>query len=156
MKKLLIILAILNNLPGFGQEGEQASIMKVVNNVFEAMRTNDSTLLKQCFVEAPNTFTVLRDESGSKIVKGDFHKFISAVGSPKEDQWNEPIWNEKVQIDGDLASVWVDYAFYLNSTFSHCGVDAFHLVKLNGAWKIFHLVDTRKKEDCQIPEGIKP
>ncbi len=154
---LILFMIIFPSLYSFGQDEQKALIMKTVNNVFEAMRTNDSTLLKSCFVKGPNTFTVYRNEDGeTTLVKDDFQRFIEAVGKPKKQVWNEPIWDEKVEIDGGLASVWVDYAFYVDDKFSHCGVDAFHLVKKDNSWKIFHLVDTRRKHDCIIPPHIKP
>ncbi|MEQ9467546.1 MAG: nuclear transport factor 2 family protein [Ekhidna sp.] len=157
MKKLLILPFLLFALKTSAQPGEKEAALLVVNQVFEAMRTNDSTLLKKCFVSEPNTFTAFIDKEGkSRLVEGKFQQFIDAVGQPKEQVWNEPIWNEKVEIDGNLASVWVDYAFYVDDQFSHCGVDAFHLIKQEGEWKIFHLVDTRRRSDCEIPDDIKP
>lgn len=156
MKTIFTISFILSTLLTTAQD-DKNEIMKVVNNVFEAMRTSDSTLLKSCFIENPKTYTVLRNKEGvTQFRTDDFQRFINAVGKEKEDVWNEPIWNEKVQVDDDLASVWVDYAFYLNDKFSHCGVDAFHLVRLDGAWKIFNLVDTRRREGCEIPDQVKP
>lgn len=142
---------------GSAQSEEEKEIMMVVNNVFEAMRTSDSTLLKSCFVEDPVTFTIFRNKEGeTKFNRDDFQRFIDGVGRPKEKIWNEPIWNEKIEIDDDLASVWVDYAFYLDDQFSHCGVDAFNLVRLDGVWKIYHLADTRRRTDCEVPEDKKP
>ncbi|MEO9483748.1 MAG: nuclear transport factor 2 family protein [Ekhidna sp.] len=156
MKKILLVCLLGISFAGNAQD-EKEEIMKVVNQVFEAMRTNDSTLLKQCFIENPYTFTAYINKEGKSILStDDFQRFIDAVGQPKERVWNEPIWNEKVNIDGNLASVWVDYAFYLDDQFSHCGVDAFHLILQEGAWKIFHLVDTRRRSDCVIPDDIKP
>ena len=157
MKKTIVPILLLFCLSTQAQNDEKDAVMSTVEKVFEAMRTNDSTLLKSCFAENPNTFTVFRTKEGEmKLTKGDFQKFMDAVGTLKEQVWNEPIWNEKVEIDGPLASVWVDYAFYVDDKFSHCGVDAFHLVKESTGWKIFHLVDTRRRDDCIIPEGIKP
>lgn len=158
MKKLLITpLFLLSILSASAQNNEKDAALAVVNQVFEAMRTNDSTLLKKCFVSDPNTFTAFINKEGkSQLVEGKFQQFIDAVGQPKEQVWNEPIWNEKVEIDGNLASVWVDYAFYVDNQFSHCGVDAFHLIKQEEGWKIFHLVDTRRRSDCEIPDNIKP
>lgn len=157
MQKLLAPFLLLLLFSVNAQDTDKANIMKVVNQVFEAMRTNDSSLLKQCFVDKPNTFTVYKDQEAKvNLATGDFQRFIDAVGKPKEQVWNEPIWNEKVEIDGPLASVWVDYAFYVDDQFSHCGVDAFHLTKLDGKWKIFHLVDTRRKADCEVPDEVKP
>lgn len=157
MKNILILTLWLLSFSAFSQKNDQEEVMNVINNVFEAMRTNDSTLLKSCFIESPATYTVFRNQEGkTNFVTGDFQRFISAVGQPKDQVWNEPIWNEKIQIDDDLASVWVDYAFYVDDQFSHCGVDAFHLVRQEGQWKIFHLVDTRRRAGCDIPNDIKP
>ncbi len=157
MKKLLIIALTIFSIQTIAQENEKKEIMFVINNVFEAMRKSDSLLLKSSFVESPNTFTAFINQEGkSQLVMGDFQRFIKAIGQPKEQVWNEPIWNEKVEVDGNLASVWVDYAFYVDDQFSHCGVDAFHLIKREDGWKIFHLVDTRRKTNCEIPDNIKP
>lgn len=157
MKKAIYLLLLLFSVSTIAQESEKNKVMKVVNQVFEAMRTNDSTLLKTCFVETPNMFTSFTNADGKSVLKkGDFQQFINIIGQPKEQVFNEPIWNEKVQIDDNLASVWVDYAFYVDDQFSHCGVDAFHLVKLDDQWKIFHLVDTRRKTGCEIPNEFKP
>jgi hypothetical protein len=35
----------------------------------------------------------------------------------------------EVQIDDNLAAVWTEYEFYVGKNFSHCGVNAFQLVK---------------------------
>lgn len=157
MKKVLVPILLFLFISAKAQTNDKDEILIVVNQVFEAMRKSDSTLLKECFVESPNTFTVFNNKEGeTDLVIGDFQRFIDAVGNPKEQIWNEPIWNEKVEIDGPLASVWVDYAFFIDDQFSHCGVDAFHLVKLEDSWKIFHLVDTRRKTACEIPDEVKP
>ncbi len=157
MKKILIVILCTVSTISFAQGDEKSEILKVINQVFEAMRTNDSTMLKQSFTANPNTFTVFIDkESKSQLIRGDFQRFIDAVGQPKDQVWNEPIWNEKAEIDGNLASVWVDYAFYVDDQFSHCGVDAFHLIKREDGWKICHLVDTRRKTNCEVPDEFKP
>lgn len=156
MKKLLIIPLTLLSFSLLAQSSEKKQVMQVVERVFEAMKCSDSTQLKSCFTADAATFTLFTDkESKSQIRKGSLQRFIDAVGQPKEDIWNEPIWNEKVEIDGPLAAVWVDYAFYLNNQFLHCGVDAFQLVKTEEGWKIFHLADTRRKTDCEVPDEVK-
>ena len=53
-----------------------------------------------------------------------------------------------VQVDGTLASVWAEYTFYAGERLSHCGVDAFHLVRTPAGWKIVSLVDTRRSDSC--------
>lgn len=156
MKKLLIIPFYMLSTAVFAQSPEEKQVMQVVERVFEAMRASDSTMLKSCFTTDASTYTLFTDQEGKpQIRKGALQRFIDAVGQPKEDIWNEPIWNEKVEIDGPLAAVWVDYAFYLNNQFLHCGVDAFQLVKTDDGWKIFHLADTRRKANCEVPEEVR-
>ena len=62
--------------------------------------------------------------------------------------FDERLFNPRVLIDGTLASVWVDYSFYLGKTFSHCGVDVVHVAKVGEAWKIIALTDTRRSTGC--------
>ncbi|MEO9805345.1 MAG: nuclear transport factor 2 family protein [Reichenbachiella sp.] len=156
MRHTLVLVFALFAFNLSAQNPEERQVMDVVNRVFEAMRRSDSTLLKSSFVPQAATYTIFQNQAGeTQFREGDLQKFIEAVGNPKEDVWNEPIWNEKVQIDGSLAAVWVDYAFYLNDQFLHCGVDAFQLVKTLEGWKIFHLADTRRKADCEVPEDVR-
>jgi hypothetical protein len=63
--------------------------------------------------------------------------------------YDERISFDLVKIDGELASVWTPYKFYAGEKFSHCGVDSYQLVKLNGEWKIQYLIDTRRKQGCE-------
>ena len=130
--------------------------LAAVQSVFKGMETNQGKLVEVAFTKEAKMFTVVKDSTGSTALhEGSLAKFIAAVNSPKDIGWSEPIWNEKVEIDGDLASVWVDYAFYYGSEFLHCGVDAFHLLNTSEGWKIFHLVDTRRKNNCDVPQEIQ-
>ena len=50
-----------------------------------------------------------------------------------------------IKIDGNLASVWTPYEFYVNDTLSHIGANSFTMIKENNQWLIIHLIDTRRK-----------
>jgi hypothetical protein len=40
----------------------------------------------------------------------------------------------------------------VGSRFNHCGVDTFTLAKVNDAWKVVSLVDTRRRQPCPEPK----
>jgi hypothetical protein len=40
----------------------------------------------------------------------------------------------------------MNYAFYLDDQFSHCGVNAFQLVRMEAGWQIIQITDTRRRE----------
>jgi hypothetical protein len=53
-----------------------------------------------------------------------------------------------VLIRGPIAVVWGQYEFLIDGEFSHCGVDAADLVKVDGRWKVANFMWTVEKENC--------
>ena len=153
--KLPYILFCLVSVSAFCQNNNSA-VMEPINTLFEGMKKGDSAMAHSIFYGNPTFGTVHTDKEGKPALKIEGIKgFLKAVGTPHKDVWNEVIWSPKVEIDGNLAQVWVPYGFFVNATFSHCGVDAFHLFRdASGKWKIFHLVDTRQKEGCNVPKEL--
>jgi len=143
---------------GYAQsKTDMDAVMIPVKTLFEGMQKGDSALMRKAFSKSVTMATIGTDKTGSPYIKHEssINDFLKAVGTPHPETYNEMIWGEKILIDGNFAQVWTSYAFYVGKKFSHCGVDAFHLVKnATGDWKIFHLADTRQKEGCKIPEKI--
>jgi len=135
---------------------DNREILVPVNDLFRGMNSGDSALVHSVFTPAPTLVTVSKNKDGVPDLRtGQLQKFLDAVGTPHDLKWSEPIWDVKIQMDGNLAQVWAKYAFYLGKEFSHCGVDAFQLFKgADGKWKIFHLADTRQKDGCSVPPAI--
>jgi hypothetical protein len=127
-------------------------VMAVVKRLFDGMRAGDSAMVRSVFHPQVRLISASsRAGAETRIrIENNAEEFVKAVGTPHPEPWDEKIWNEKVQIDGPLASVWVDYAFFLGPKFSHCGIDHFLLAKSNeGSWTILELADTRKQEGCE-------
>ena len=136
---------------------EQKAIKLVIDKLFMGMQKGDSTMVKEVFTDKVTLATVYKNNNGAPAIhqESSLKDFLRAVGTAHTEVWNEEYWNLKIQIDGDFASAWCDYAFYLDDNFSHCGVDAFHFHKQGDGWKIFHLADTRRKDGCKIPAEIQ-
>lgn len=157
MRRLVFILALLASNNIWAQTAQDnREILETVNSLFKGMNLGDSAMVHAAFTPSPTIATITKDKEGVPvIVKGDLQKFLNAVGSPHEEKWAEPIWDVKIQMDGNMATVWAKYGFYVGKTFSHCGVDAFQLFKgADNKWRIFHLSDTRWKEGCNVPPTI--
>lgn len=153
----LILLLILNVTLLHAQTSEEANVTEVINRLFTGMHNSDSAMVRSAFTKEITSATSTRNKEGNPVLERDYsiEDFVKAVGRKKAEPWTEEIWNLKTQIDGDFATVWCDYAFYVGNKFSHCGVDAFQLYKSQDGWKIFHLADTRRKEGCVIPRKIQ-
>jgi len=150
MKKLYLFISFcIIGLTAFSQTAEHEAVKKVVNNLFIAMRTSDTTLLKSVFSVDIVLHSVGQKADGSTVLETDKAAgFIKAVGTPHKEIYDERISTTNVKIDGPLASVWAPYKFYVGTQFSHCGVDVFQLMKTAADWKIIYIVDTRRKGDC--------
>jgi hypothetical protein len=71
-------------------------------------------------------------------------------------------WNPEVRVNGPLAVVWYPYDLYIDGKWSHCGVDAFTLVKVEGRWRIATIAWSAEQPPvCEThpdgpPPGAKP
>lgn len=125
------------------------SVKQVVESLFRAMKQADSVTLQSLFTETAQLQTVVVLKDGSTNIRTEaVSNFITMVGRMPAGDADERIHFEAIHIDGNLASVWTPYQFYYKGTFSHCGVNSFQLVRINGVWKIHFLIDTRRKAGC--------
>lgn len=145
------LLALLLSIPSFvfGQDYDLTTPEGTIDALFKSMYDGDSTLASLVFAEDASLNSVFTTKDGIQKVKaGKIAGFVSAIGTPHEEAWDERVSNLKVQIDDDLAQAWMDYSFFIGDKFSHCGVNAMHLIRKDGIWRIFQIVDTRRKADC--------
>jgi hypothetical protein len=143
-------------------DAQKAQVRATIDRLFDAMRQGDSTGVRAVFAEGATLHTVggtenASGESPETLVRSTpVPGFAEAVGQPREEAWDERIWDVVIRIDGDLAAAWVPYAFYLGPALQHCGVNAMQLVRHPEGWKILHLTDTRTPaEDCSMPASVR-
>jgi hypothetical protein len=150
MKKIVILLVIIANCSiAFAQETAEAAVKQTIKTMFDAMRKGDSTLLRSTFAKGIAFQGIANKKDGSTmLVTENPDDFIKSIGTPHKSVYDERITFQDIKIDGDLASVWAPYKFYLGDQFSHCGVDVFQLMKTAAGWKIIYIVDTRRKDNC--------
>lgn len=159
MKYRLLLTAglLLMSTLGWSQTDEKEAIANVIKTLFDGMYEGDSSKVHSVFDATTTMATVMRNKAGEPVLRREssMDGMLKSIGTPRKEKLTEEFWNVSIQIDGDFAQAWCDYAFYIDHTFSHCGVDAFQFHKTKNGWKIFHLADTRRKEECVIPENIK-
>ena len=150
MKRLLfLITAMFVSVATFAQQSATDGVKQSINTMFDAMRKGDSTLLKSVFAKEMVLQSVSTSKEGKAVISTDSaNDFAKAIGTPHNAVYDERITYGDIKIDGDLASVWAPYKFYLGDKFSHCGVDVFSLMKTTTGWKIIYIVDTRRKDNC--------
>lgn len=150
MTRIALLLTLLISSSSFAQDSDEIDVKKTVIKFFDAFHKQDSIAIKelvskdlklQSIGKSKEGFTQLRNEEFSAFLK-------SIVSIPKDQKFEEKLLDFEIRVDGDMANAWTPYEFWFNGKFSHCGVNSFQLVKLEGVWKIIYLIDTRRREGC--------
>jgi hypothetical protein len=164
MKKLLSILFISitlgvsaqNDIPAKEPTEFEKEITHTLENLFKGMQTSDSALVHSTFHNNVSMRTTYINKKTNKptIIQEELSEFLTAIGTPKKESWNERISNLIIHVDGNLAQTWMDYSFYIDENFSHCGVNSIQLIRLEDGWKISDIADTRRRIDCNEPAQV--
>jgi len=130
---------------------QHAQVLAAVQGVFDAINNADPDLLRTVMASDARVVAV---RPGRAPAASSVEEMASLVADPPQ-RFVERMWDPEVRIQGPLASVWAPYDFYRDGDFSHCGVDAFHLVQVDGAWRIEGLTyNTLQPPDCaKHPNG---
>jgi hypothetical protein len=145
-KTLLVLFFYLLTYSVKAQSSAEDSVKAVINKMFAAMKSTDVKSLKECFADSAILQTITRS---GKIQTDKIDDFVSQISSLPKDAADERISFDVIKVDDALAVAWTPYQFYYAGKFSHCGVNSFQLVRINGAWKIQYIIDTRRKTNCK-------
>jgi len=132
------------------QNGGEEQVRSTIDSFFEAFHQQDSIAIKETVSKDIVMQTIGRNGNGLEEVRiENFSQFLKSIVSiPATTKFEERIKSYNIQIDGPMANAWTYYEFWVNDTFSHCGVNSFQIFNREGVWKIIYLIDTRRKEGC--------
>ena len=103
-------------------QDDAAEIRKTIMTMFDGMREGDSAKVHSVMMKDVIFQRVAKNREGKTVVSNsDFQRFLVAVGTPHEKVWDERIEFGPILIDGDMASVWTPFKFYLGDTFLTAG-----------------------------------
>ncbi|HEX6309370.1 MAG TPA: nuclear transport factor 2 family protein [Longimicrobiales bacterium] len=154
MRRMLlpsIVLLLAFAAPAAAQDADEAAVREVIQRLFDGMRSRDTAMIRSAFAAEAQFYGI--DRNGSVRIDTPSAFITSIAGAPEGMVLDEVLHDTEVRIDGPLAVVWTYYDFFAGDTFSHCGYDAFQLLKVQDEWKIVALADTRRREGCRQQRG---
>ncbi len=139
--------------PSEAQQEVEAFILQF----FDAMRAADSAALRTYFLEDARLMrTGFDDDGNARVGEGDIERFLQSVGSYPAGTLDERLYSMVVEVDEPLATAWTDFTFFAGGQLSHCGVNAFQMVRTAEGWRILNLVDTNRKDNCFEADPAAP
>lgn len=157
MKALkFLLLTVLLAPAAIAQHGPvdpaKHEVMEVIETMFDGMRELDADKVASTFAEGA-TLNSSGSQEGVPFVRSmPMANFVGAIRQSQDGPaWDERIWNVRIDIKDNLATAWMDYAFYAGDQFSHCGSNTFQLARhADGSWKTIALADTRVMGGCRF------
>lgn len=128
--------------------GDEAAVLAVVDQFMTAISTNDLELMAS--VQLPDGMTYRAGPAqggGVEVVARPNSYWVQperADGRARIERY----WSPAVLMRGHIAVVWTPYEFWLDGKRSHCGIDTFNLVKVDGRWRVANAMWTVEPEGC--------
>lgn len=122
----------------------RSAILVATETLFQAMEEKDTAALRTLI--HPRALIVSVSDRGVGVRTAD-EWIPSVVRTPEV--LRERMWDARIEIDGDLGTLWAPYDFHLGERFSHCGMDAFQFVREGGAWRLISVAFTRRTAGCE-------
>lgn len=144
---LLALLLSLGPAPLLAQS-DSAEVSRAVQRYIVALEQRDTayiraaslpryTSISSSFPAAPGQTATVRtlDESIANLAQ-------------RTRRFRGRVWDERIQIAGDIAVYIAPYDAWFDGVFSHCGVDHYIFVRSAGRWLVSQLLFTVQREGC--------
>ncbi|MEP6618904.1 MAG: hypothetical protein ABJE47_06305 [bacterium] len=134
-----VVLAMVSARPSNAQSAvaERIRVLAVADSALAAISRSDFVGFTDLMIDSATTYSA-REQNG-QIAMG----FVTRAGQRARKitgTLTERGFRPEVYISGPLAMVWMPYDFYTDGQWSHCGADAFTMLKTpDGRWRIASL-----------------
>jgi hypothetical protein len=126
---------------------EEKIIHTLVQQFFDVIGRKDSIAYQSLFLKDGYKYTW--SQSKDLIVTRGSSVFTKPTLQPgvkyKEAMRPKGV---KIEVHKNMAMAWVPYDFWVNDTFSHCGVDVFTYMKTRQGWKIAVIAYSVERDGC--------
>jgi hypothetical protein len=141
---------------GQASPAERDAVLAAVQKFFDTMAAGDVPAGRAGSIPEGRFFSLRTGQPGAPPTLRSFtnQESYDRMASDKR-KLQERMWNPEVRIHGPIAVVWTAYDFWIDGKFSHCGVDAFNLVKTPDGWKLAGGLYTVEPNGCS-PSPLGP
>ena len=130
-----------------GAQASRDSVVATVQEFFRAMQANDVAASQRVMLADGQLFASRQDADSLVVRRGTFESHFERLRAAR-DTIIERMWEPAVTVRGNVATLTAPYDLYRNWTFSHCGVDAFTLVRGSHGWLITSVSYTVQPTGC--------
>ena len=128
------------------------AVLKAMQVFFDTMTARDVEGARKILVPQARFHAMDPGKPGSEPRSLSTEEYLAQLQQSKQTM-QERTWNPDVRIHGPIATFWAPYDFWIDGKYSHCGIDAFDLIKTPDGWKISGGVFTLEAKCAPSPLG---
>lgn len=151
MRRVLVLsLCVVALVPSLSaqQTDDEKAVLRTVEQLFQALKADDTAGMRAVMHPSGRIIQTGTREGAAFARVNTLNDFLTSIGNAKGRGLEERIYSPQIRVDDNLAVVWVNYDFRVGGQISHCGVDAYHVVRTGEGWRILEIVDTQRLEGC--------
>jgi len=155
LHSIAIVMAVLIGavtLPAQISNTEKDAVVKAVQVFFDTMTARDVEGAR-AILQPQGRFHAMSMRDGKPDVRAFSNEEYFAILQASKQKMRERTWNAEVSVNGLIATFRAPYDFWIDGKLSHCGVDAFDLIKTEDGWKIAGGVYTVESKCAPSPLG---
>lgn len=120
---------------GAAAAADRAAVLSTVQAFFDTMASKDVAGAARTVLPEGRFHAMGRPDGQPGVRTFTNEEFLKGLPD-RTTRVRERMWNPEVRVHGAVATVWTPYDFWVDGRLSHCGVDAFDLVKTAEGWRI--------------------
>ncbi|MDP1890152.1 MAG: hypothetical protein Q8K55_04615 [Gemmatimonadaceae bacterium] len=152
---LIVALSTGNAIAQASRSPNETAAIAAADSLLAALSRDDKAAIAR--------FTTDSAILGYSAIRGGaerarVHSWAEDLARPSAVRITERGFGASARVQDRLAQVWMPYDIYLDGKWSHCGVDAFTLLKIAGAWRVASLFYTVEQPPACVshPAGPPP
>jgi hypothetical protein len=114
---------------------DRDAVLTTVQTFFDTMTARDVEGARRIMVPDGRFYAMEMRKPATALQSFTNEEYFGRLQRSQQTN-RERIWNPEVRVHGLIATVWAPYDFWTDGKFSHCGIDAFDLIKTAEGWKI--------------------
>ena len=153
MTSLILLAASMATAEPAAVVDERAEVIAAVDRFIAAINSNDAEALRRMAIPEGMNISLRYQPDGSTKIRTKSNAQDAAETPAETRKFTEKYWDPTVLIHNGIAVFWAPYSFDIDGKRSHCGVDQFDFIKVDGQWKLASSMWTVEPDGC--PEELK-
>ncbi len=131
---------------------DKTNVIASVNKLWELMTAHNPAEIVSLHTPESQLTAFIAGKDGKSRIENISREAFSKFFEKKTADLQEKMYDEKIEVFGDFASVDGRYAFLVNGKVAHCGMNSFHLTRTAEGWKLGNSISTIEPNGCTEKE----